>query len=546
MTVPSGRLQFFALEADDYVERLILLAARPSAPSAEEFVRLSRALRGASLMAGLSGFSQAASGLEQVAKAYRDGHWPWTPDNTALVGESVREFGRLARRAEAWTEEDTRVAVQLGRRLVATLAGDEPAAILPPSAADQDELKPGVRAFVGREGALVAGSLEHAAQALELGQLEQAAELVVHRLQPLRGLGALPALSPLPEFLDGIEITIRTFRQQAAPRSGAAGLRQVAGALSRMARDIAERGRTDADAPDFTAAATTLCASFGGEGDVVPIETLFRAGDPSPVVRAGSPAAGRDVRTAESTIELVSLADRFRQAADQMGTSVSGTVRVLQLFGLLMELRPLEREARIQRRDLAQLLGAIVEAIATGAAGGSVAPFAAALREAAEGLSRASTSRNSVLLDDDLAGWVAALRALAPPPPEPAPPAAAAPAVAPVEVETTRPVVPIESLAPDGAPAPTAFERSFSTWFRLEHEAAPIPPARETPRAEPGPVEVDAVPIDTLLYRGRRALERADAVRLDLSQALRARRPFEEIEPLVGELIDLIPLALAE
>ena len=54
------------------------------------------------------------------------------------------------------------------------------------------------------------------------------------------------------------------------------------------------------------------------------------------------------------------------------------------------------------------------------------------------------------------------------------------------------------------------------------------------------------VAIDTLLYRGRRALERADLVRRDLSDALKAGRSFPEVEPLVSELIDLVPLALAE
>jgi hypothetical protein len=83
----------------------------------------------------------------------------------------------------------------------------------------------------------------------------------------------------------------------------------------------------------------------------------------------------------------------------------------------------------------------------------------------------------------------------------------------------------------------TAFERSLSTYHRLATaSAAPVP----------GPSDADVVPIATLLFRGRRALERADQVRLALSDGLRAQRSFREIEPLVSELIDLVPLALEE
>jgi chemotaxis protein histidine kinase CheA len=96
-------------------------------------------------------------------------------------------------------------------------------------------------------------------------------------------------------------------------------------------------------------------------------------------------------------------------------------------------------------------------------------------------------------------------------------------------------VVPIESLFYDesvpGPVAPagfTAFERSFSTYFRLIH----------------APTETEAVPIQKLLYRGRRALERADLVRRELVAERRARSDSAVIESLLDELLDLVPLAL--
>ena len=121
-----------------------------------------------------------------------------------------------------------------------------------------------------------------------------------------------------------------------------------------------------------------------------------------------------------------------------------------------------------------------------------------------------------------------------------------------VPIESLAPtveVVPIEALAPDGegavvpiesllydepAPAPaapaglSAFEQSFSTYFRLLH----------------APTEPEAVPIQQLLYRGRRALERANLVRQKLAAERRARGDADVIDSLLDELLDLVPLAL--
>jgi HPt (histidine-containing phosphotransfer) domain-containing protein len=522
MTLPTGRLQFFALEAEDYIERLAAVAGRATPPDADEFVRLARALRGAALMAGLSAFSQAASGLEQVAKAFRDGRWAWAPPAPARIAAAVDQLRALARQATAWTEADTRAATAVGAELVGALIGEAPAPVAP-APRGGDDLAPGVRDFVAREGALVAGSLEHAAQAVELGPIDQAADLVLRRLQPLRGLAALPALAPLPEFLDAIELTLRAARDQAPPPGAAATLREVAAAVGHLARDIAGRGRADADAPGPAAAAARLLGTFGSEDDVVDVQSLFADDDGRPIVRVGTPPVAD--RPADATIELVGLGDRLRQTAGQLATAPSATSRHLLLFGLLMELRPLAREARTERPFLAPFLGAVTGALGSGAAARDAATFAACLRDGADVVTRAAEYRNAVFLADELAPVTGALRALAAPP-APAPPPAAAPEAEPLPV-------PIETLAPE----PDGFERTLSTLAALERAAAPSP--------QPDP-DRDVVPIEALLYRGRPALERADAVRLELSRALAGGSTFDEVQPLVSELIDLVPLALAE
>ena len=600
MTVPSGRLQFFALEASDYLERLALIVGRPAAPDPEEVVRLTRALRGASLMAGLAAFAQAAAGLEQIAKAYRESQISWEPARIELIADAVEELKRLTRQAADWSDRDTEAASYLARSLIQSLGTETASSRVPdPSGHATDELKPSVRAFVGREGALVGGTLEHAAQALELGQPGQAVEVVLQRLQPLRGLASLPSLSPLPEFIDAIELTVRMTSETAAPPEGAAALRRAAAAVTRLAREIAETGRTTASTTEVESGADALLDVFGREDDVVDIASLFRAGDAHPIVSQGAPPV-RD-SSIDSMVELVSLADRFRQAADQIGSTAGRTELTLALYGLVIQLRPLARQAASERPFLRPLLDAVTRAIVSGRARRDLSGLSDSLRAAAERLGQAAQARNAVFLGDELGAIVLALNGLgepaaAPPAPEwiePAPveplaPVATVPVgpaepaigfvpddesdVVPIEAlgfvaDDESDVVPIEALAPDFPLEPAArtmsvFERSFSTYYSL----LAAPAASERPRVPaaipvPEPVFAEAIPsgaptaddwdrevlpISDLLYRGRRALERADLVRIELSGALKARRPFEEIEPLVSELIDLVPLALEE
>jgi hypothetical protein len=527
MSVPSGRLQFFALEATDYLERLGVIAARPTPPVGEELVRLTRALRGAALMAGLAPFAHAAQAVEQIAKGYRDGNLVWDTDRANEFGAIVTELRRLVNRATEWTDAEATAADALARRIGDPAGRGKPASIAGPA---DDEIQPSVRAFVGREGAQIAGTLEHAAQAVELGQPGETADVLLHRLQPLRGLAALPRLSPLPEFLDAIELAVRSLRDAAPPPASPATLRKVAQAVGILAREVADSGAAPASHETVVAGAEALFDTFGSEDDVVAIASLFRADDPRPIVSRGEvpePAAPADLQ-----IELTSLADRFRQGADQLRAAPSQAVRFLTLYSLSTHLAPLTRDAHRERPVLGGLLDAVRGAVKSKAAVGSPDAFAGYLQRAAEELSTVAGSRNAILLADQLEGIIVGLAAL--------PPRAAPPPVATQPPEDD--VVPIESLAPDEpATSLSTFEQSFSTYHALLRT-----PAREPVAVPEREFEADVLPIEIFLYRGRRALERADVVRRDLTVALKSDRPFVEVEPLVSELIDLVPLALAE
>jgi hypothetical protein len=57
---------------------------------------------------------------------------------------------------------------------------------------------------------------------------------------------------------------------------------------------------------------------------------------------------------------------------------------------------------------------------------------------------------------------------------------------------------------------------------------------------------VPAVAIETLCYRGRGALERAAELRQQVQARLTTDVAITELRPLLEELLDLVPLALAE
>ncbi|MDH5315730.1 MAG: hypothetical protein OEW44_04565 [Gemmatimonadota bacterium] len=121
---------------------------------------------------------------------------------------------------------------------------------------------------------------------------------------------------------------------------------------------------------------------------------------------------------------------------------------------------------------------------------------------------------------------------------------------------------PSRSVLPPAVPADrTMLERSLTTYSVLVRTDAPVVPWEQLagPAVAPGPsrwtasaaleieAELDAIPIEDLVYHGQAALVRAEQVRLDLEVALRqATDELDRVEPLVRELLDLVPLALVD
>lgn len=527
MTAPLGRREFFALEAGEYLERLALAVGGQAPPDAEDLVRYARALRGAALMAGPPGYAIAAAAIESVAKGYKEGSLGWNAAIAEQISHVVEECKSLLRKLREWSDLDVQRCERIAERLD-RLSGTDAARLLPRGNAGE-ELSAGARAFVAREAAAVAATLEQVADAVDRFPVVGSAGPVRERLQPLRGLGALPGLSPLPELLESLDLTIAwAGRGGAWPKGSGQAFRATAAALARMARDIAELGVPQTDSSEVLRAAELLREAFANDDDVVPVARLFQDGDTAPVVHRGAPPVPAAVPV-DQTVELVSLSDRLRHAGAFGGGEGSRTARTFTLQALVIALRGLPMSpsvrvatapffARLDRETMAgrfapELLERAANALSAAAGPSGIGGLGAALAPLAAEFDRLGGSPPVALASEAEAGSgdveIVPIELLAP--------------------DTEAPVVPIESLL---LPPYLPFEQSFSTFFQLVTGVG----ARPTVAAP--------VPIDELLYRGRRALERADLVRRELDAALRVRRDLASIETLLGELLDLVPLAL--
>src|SRR5947199_4383185 len=113
----GGFLEFFILEAGDYVEQLdgILLGGSrsPRGPDSEALQRLARALRGTATMAKIPSFADVAGGVERVGRALQEGALQWDPAISGALTSAIDDLKILLRGARSWSpSEDQRAAAR--------------------------------------------------------------------------------------------------------------------------------------------------------------------------------------------------------------------------------------------------------------------------------------------------------------------------------------------------------------------------------------------------------------------------------------------------
>jgi hypothetical protein len=595
--VPTAMADFFALEAGEYLERLDGLLAPEGAPAADEFVRLSRALRGSALMANQTPIARAAAGLESLARSLREGRRGWDPGTRQVAIRTVDDLKILIRRGASWSDADSSRAETLAHELE-QLSG-RPSTVIRQVESAGGGLDAGARAFVAREGAAIASALDRAATALRAGvPSREPLQLVLRTLQPLRGLAALNDLPPLPDVLEGIDRAVNEVLRGGSPPAAAPDFFQHAGtAIAQAAREVAERGKPDPEAPALRAFASQLARFFDREPAVIPISDLYFDDVGPHIVQRG---AGAAQAAPLSRMELVSHGEHLRLAADVIERAPSVTQRELRVHTLAGTFRALAvaGEGPLPKH-LSEFVDAAREAVALGHAVQEPARFAAALRRASELLAAAGAADDAHIATG-LAEVATQLRTLSAPvaPPTTAPNLVAFPGGQPlgaalVEPQPTvfappTPIIPIEELelpSPEPPPAPAAGKPTMPPLFLTEMSETPaetpdivgswiaydrlvaegIGPASleellgEAPAAitaeEPPPAAVleeaaPAIPaapvvetlpvvdVRTLLYHGERALARVKELRTLARQA-----SPQDLPALFEEVCDLVDLA---
>jgi chemotaxis protein histidine kinase CheA len=118
MTTPGRLLDFFTLEASEYLTRLESLATQQGMqPSdASQFAAAARGLRGSATMAKAGGVSTLANTVERIATGVVRGAIKWEPDLQRSMVGAVEDLKLLVRSVRSWgADQDARVEESLGR-----------------------------------------------------------------------------------------------------------------------------------------------------------------------------------------------------------------------------------------------------------------------------------------------------------------------------------------------------------------------------------------------------------------------------------------------
>ncbi|HTS89523.1 MAG TPA: hypothetical protein VMG41_13610 [Gemmatimonadales bacterium] len=515
MTQPLGMDDFFALEAGEYLDRLATLCAASGSPNADELVRFTRALRGSALMASQQAIARAAGALEHLVRGYRDGRRSWDEDLASIFREATDVLKSLVERARAWTPDDSARAERLALQLERAVGGAaRPAAPPAPQHADS-----GVRAFLAREAAALGSVLDQTRRGLESGSVSgENLQVVMRRMQPLRGLAALADYPPLPDLLDGIERTVGGVgRLELSPADGARRLEAAVAGLSRAARDIADRGRPDPEAEEFRRFAELLVTAASEETPVVEIEQLFFSGEDGVVQRGTVPRTAS--ATSNSRAAVVSRGEHLCQLADEIAEATSAPQRNLRLHVLGTDLRTLAAGLPPGLDSAVDTFAASARlAITLGAAAAQPATFANLVRDAGIRLRNFTEVTQPSTLAAQFEGLLQEMDRLRKQVTPGRPAAAAPPSTGPfprvvIGDEEEEDVVPIESLAPDEAEeAPAALQPEnapqaqapvlvegwdlAASYMRYEvlitEGVSPAVAARQAPSARPAPLPVPA------------------------------------------------------
>ena len=118
MTTPGRLLDFFTLEASEYLTRLESLATQQGMPpsDATQFAAAARGLRGSATMAKATELARLATSVERIAGGVVQGATKWEPELQRSMVGAIEDLKLLVRSVRSWgAEQDARVEESLRR-----------------------------------------------------------------------------------------------------------------------------------------------------------------------------------------------------------------------------------------------------------------------------------------------------------------------------------------------------------------------------------------------------------------------------------------------
>jgi chemotaxis protein histidine kinase CheA len=118
MTTPGRLLDFFTLEAGEYLTRLESLVTRETMrpAGAFQFAAAARGLRGSATMAKAGGLARLATSVERIASGLVQGAISWEPELQRSMVGAIEDLKLLVRSVRQWgAEQDARIEESVGR-----------------------------------------------------------------------------------------------------------------------------------------------------------------------------------------------------------------------------------------------------------------------------------------------------------------------------------------------------------------------------------------------------------------------------------------------
>jgi len=489
----------------------------------------------------------------------------WDQSLRGALVAAVDDLKTLLHSARKWTSaEDRRAAVRTA----------ELSRLAPGRTSGTDAGQPGLMAFpfLSTEAANIAAGLE---LLITRSSDTETVANVLRRIRALRGVAGVKEIVPLADALEATEAAGRVLesgRESLTPEArqllenAAAYMRSLASAL-RMGGDV--HAQTPAREA-FDAAVEAWTGSHAIRDRVVPIATLFYTEGSGLVEAAAHPPTSAPERF---RLELVSLGEHLRQVVNSTRATRDIAQRSRAQRELRRSLLALEAAAEsFGEREIADFIRSHVQATASVdfLSISALDDLASLLTEPGANAERLRARLKEVAGSRDMAEAIGVGFGTQTPSPTPSVPIPVSPAthtppptlavprvgtrtpVSPIPAQPSPPQWPSSVASPTGAPIAarrtTAATRPGGSKFDeaamalIDSGISALESVAARPLIDQTPFDEDTiVPIESLLYRGRAALDRA----VELRDQLRHAGPSADPETL-DELYDLLELARAE